>query len=134
MGSLTERLHFHFHFHASEKEMATHSSVLARRIPGTEEPGGLLFMGLHRVGHDRSDSSSINTFGDFPDGSMVKSPPSHVGDVGLIPGGRIKIPYAVGPLSPFTTTTEPMFCSPSAITREKPVHRNQETMCCKERS
>ena len=41
-----------FHFHALEKEMATHSSVLAWRIPGTGEPGGLLSMGLHRVGHD----------------------------------------------------------------------------------
>ena len=38
--------------HALEKEMATHSSVLAWRIPGTEEPGGLPSMGLHRVGHD----------------------------------------------------------------------------------
>ena len=38
-----------------EKEMATHSSVLALRIPRTEEPGGLPSMGLHRVGHDRSD-------------------------------------------------------------------------------
>ena len=37
----TERLHFHFHFYALEKEMATHSSVLAWRIPGTGEPGGL---------------------------------------------------------------------------------------------
>ena len=43
---------FTFHFHALEKEMATHSSVLAWRIPGTEEPGRLLSMGLHRVGHD----------------------------------------------------------------------------------
>ena len=43
---------FTFHFHALEKEMATHSSVLARRIPGTGEPGGLPSMGLHRVGHD----------------------------------------------------------------------------------
>ena len=43
---------FTFHFHALEKEMATHSSVLAWRIPGTGEPGGLLSMGLHRVGHD----------------------------------------------------------------------------------
>ena len=43
---------FTFHFHALEKEMATHSSVLAWRIPGTEEPSGLLSMGLHRVGHD----------------------------------------------------------------------------------
>ena len=46
---------FTFHFHALEKEMATHSSVLAWRIPGTEEPGGLPSMGLHRVGHDWSD-------------------------------------------------------------------------------
>ena len=43
---------FTFHFHASEKEMAAHSSVLAWRILGTEEPGGLLSMGSHRVGHD----------------------------------------------------------------------------------
>ena len=43
---------FTFHFHALEKEMATHSSVLAWRIPGTGKPGGLLSMGLHRVGHD----------------------------------------------------------------------------------
>ena len=43
---------FMFHFHALEKEMATHSSVLAWRIPGTGEPGGLPSMGLHRVGHD----------------------------------------------------------------------------------
>ena len=43
---------FTFHFHALEKEMATHSSVLAWRIPGTGEPVGLLFLGLHRVGHD----------------------------------------------------------------------------------
>ena len=46
----TERLHFHFH--ALEKEMAIHSSVLAWRIPGTREPGGLLSMGSHRVGYD----------------------------------------------------------------------------------
>ena len=46
---------FTFHFHALEKEMATHSSVLAWRIPGTEEPRGLLSMGSHRVGHNWSD-------------------------------------------------------------------------------
>ena len=46
---------FIFHFHALEKEMATHSSALAWRIPGTAEPGGLLSMGSHRVGHDWSD-------------------------------------------------------------------------------
>ena len=43
---------FTFHFHALEKEMATHSSVLAWKIPGTGEPGGLLSLGSHRVGHD----------------------------------------------------------------------------------
>ena len=43
---------FTFHFHALEKEMATHSSVLALRIPGPGEPGELLSMGSHRVGHD----------------------------------------------------------------------------------
>ena len=47
-----EQLHFHFSFHALEKEMATHSSVLAWRIPGTGEPDGLPSMGSHRVGHD----------------------------------------------------------------------------------
>ena len=45
-------LTFTFHFHALEQEMATHSSVLAWRIPGTGEPGGLLSMGSQRVGHD----------------------------------------------------------------------------------
>ena len=43
---------FTFPFHALEKEMATHSTVLAWRIPGTAEPGGLLSMRSHRVGHD----------------------------------------------------------------------------------
>ena len=46
---------FSFHFHALEKEMASHSSVLAWRIPGTGEPGGLLSMGSHRVGHNWSN-------------------------------------------------------------------------------
>ena len=43
---------FTFHFHALEKDMATHSSVLAWRIPGMGEPGGLPSVGSHRVGHD----------------------------------------------------------------------------------
>ena len=46
---------FTFHFHALEKEMATHSSILAWRIPGTGEPGGLLSMGSHRIGLDWSN-------------------------------------------------------------------------------
>ena len=52
-SATTEQLHSHFH--ALEKEMATHSSVLAWRIPGTGEPGGLLSKGSHRVGHDGSN-------------------------------------------------------------------------------
>ena len=46
---------FTFHFHELEREMATHPSVLAWRIPGTGEPGGLPSMGSHRVGHNRSN-------------------------------------------------------------------------------
>ena len=49
---MTERLHFHFSLYALEKEMASHSSVLAWRIPGMGEPGGLLSLGSHRVRHD----------------------------------------------------------------------------------
>ena len=52
---------FTFHFHALEKEMETHSSVLAWRVPGTGEPGGLLCMGSHRVGHDLSDLAAAAT-------------------------------------------------------------------------
>ena len=50
---------FTSHFHALEKKMATHSSVLAWRIPGMGEPGGLPSMGLHRVGHDWSDLTAV---------------------------------------------------------------------------
>jgi len=52
---------FTFHFHALEKEMATHSSVLAWRIPGTEEPSGLPSMGSHRVGHNWGDLAAAET-------------------------------------------------------------------------
>ena len=52
---------FTFHFHALEKEMATHSSVLAWRIPGTGEPGGLPIMVSQRVGHDYSDLALLFT-------------------------------------------------------------------------
>ena len=59
MGSLSRTqlsdFPFTLHFHALEKEMATHSSVLAWRIPGMAEPGGLPSMGSHRVGHNLSD-------------------------------------------------------------------------------
>ena len=51
-SALPSNFTFTFHFHALEKEMATHSSVLGWRIPGTGEAGGLLSMGSHRVRHD----------------------------------------------------------------------------------
>ena len=53
---------FTFHFHALEKEMATQSSVLAWRMPGTEEPGGLPSMGSHRVGHDWRDLAAAAAY------------------------------------------------------------------------
>ena len=81
---------FTYHFHALEKEMATHSSVLAWRIPGTGEPGGLPSMGLHRVGHNWNDLAAVAAdypLG-FPGSSAVKNPPANAGDAGLIPGLR----------------------------------------------
>ena len=59
-SDMTEWLHFHFH--TLEKEMATHSSVLAWRIPGMGEPGGLLSMVSHRVEHDWSDLAAAATY------------------------------------------------------------------------
>ena len=50
--TLLSKFTFTFHFHVFEKEMSTHSSVLAWRTPGVGEPGGLMSMGLHIVGHD----------------------------------------------------------------------------------
>ena len=54
---------FTSHFHTLEKEMATHSSVLAWRIPGMGEPGGLPSVGSHRVGHDGSDLAAAAAAG-----------------------------------------------------------------------
>ena len=67
---------FPFHFHALEKEMATHSRVLAWRIPGSGEPGGLPSLGSHRVGHDRSDlaATAVDTYPLF---SELPSPSGH---------------------------------------------------------
>ena len=60
----TERLHFHFSLSCTGEGKATHSSVLAWRIPGTGEPGGLPSMGSHRVGHDWSDlAAAVGTYG-----------------------------------------------------------------------
>ena len=82
---------FTFHFHALEKEMATHSSVLAWRISGTGKPGGLPSLGSHRVGHDWSDLAAaaaaayIYTLG-FPCSSVGKESACNAGDPGSIPG------------------------------------------------
>ena len=74
---------FTFHFHAFEKEMATHSSVLAWRIPGMGEPGRLPSMGSHRVRHEWSDLAAAGG------GSVLKNPLINIldtGDAGSIPG------------------------------------------------
>ena len=71
--TLLSNFTFTFHFHALEKEIATHSSVLAWRIPGTGEPSGLPSMRSHRVGHDWSDLAEIIikknrvNWGEYPD-------------------------------------------------------------------
>ena len=81
---------FTFHFHTLEKETATHTSVLAWRIPGTREPGGLLSMGLHRVGHDGSDlaaaAAAVSNNKDFPGSSDGQVSAYNAGDPGSIPG------------------------------------------------
>ena len=82
-----------FHCHALEKEMATHSSVLAWRIPGMVEPGGLPSLGSHRVGHDWSDlaAAAAGNVQGFPGGAVVKNLPADAGDaryVGSAPGSE----------------------------------------------
>ena len=86
---------FTFHFHALEMEMAPHSSVLAWRIPGTWEPGGLPSVGSHRVGHNRSDlaaAAAMQIWG-FPGGSNGKES-AKARDSYSIPGlGRFHMPW-----------------------------------------
>ena len=68
---------FTFHFHALEREMATHSSVLAWRIPGSGEPAGLPSLGSHRVRYDLAAAAAAATFFQgFPGDSVVKNPPA----------------------------------------------------------
>ena len=74
---------FTFHFHALEKDMATHSSVLAWRIPGTGEPGGLPSLGPRRVGHDCSDLAAVE--GDQERGDRVLLLPRSNRLVGALP-------------------------------------------------
>ena len=70
---------FTFHFNALEKEMATHCSILAWRIPGTEEPGGLPSMGSHRVGHDWSNLAAAAAAAAAPTRQVNYFPLSHQG-------------------------------------------------------
>ena len=79
----TEQLHFHFH--ALEKEMATYSSVLAWRISGMGEPGGLPSMGSQRVRHDWSNLAAVAAAA-TDCGSAGKEPTCNVGDLGSILG------------------------------------------------
>ena len=70
-----------------EKEMAAHSSILAWRIPWTEEPGRLQSTGLQRVGHDWATSPHLTKgITGFPNSSAGKETACNVGDLGLIPG------------------------------------------------
>ena len=62
-----------FHFHVLEKAMATHSSVLTWRLPGTGEPGGLPSMGSHRVGHDCSDLAAAAAAVSLQEDGLVKT-------------------------------------------------------------
>ena len=82
---------FTFHFPALEKKMATHSTVLAWRIPGTGEPGGLPSMGSHRVGHNWSTlaaAAAAELISGLPrwGSSVVNNPSANSRDTGLIPG------------------------------------------------
>ena len=78
IGNIKHPLDITFHFHALKKEMATHYSVLAWRIPGTGEPDGLRSMGSHKVGHDWSNlaAAAADIPKGFPRGSVVKNRPA----------------------------------------------------------
>ena len=114
---------FTFHFHALEKEMATHSSVLAWRIPGTAEPGGLPCMGSHRVGHDWSDFAAaaalINKAGlHLPSCCCLMCPFFHFSHL-LLSYGQAKTFYQIRSVA----QSCPTFCDPmNRSTPGLPVH------------
>ena len=83
-----ERLHFHFH--ALEKEMATHSSVLAWRIPWTEKPGGLPSRGSHRVRHDWSDLAAAAKIPNYLKACSADVPPSSESLVAELLSGHVE--------------------------------------------
>ena len=86
--------------------MATHSSVLALRIPGTGEPGGLPSIGSHRVGHDRSDLAAAATAGTSLVVQWLRLHTPQGKGPGFNPWSG-KIPHTMEELSPCATTTEP---------------------------
>ena len=93
-----------FHFHALEKEMETHSSVLAWRIPGTGEPGGLPSMGSHTVGHDWSDLAAAAAAGEDFDWTSHGEMPN---PTKCIPDDwrQILLIFAIFPSKPVLTLT-----------------------------
>ena len=81
-------LTFTFHFHALEKEMATHSSIVVWRIPGMGEPGGLLSMGSHKVGHDWSNLAAAAEAAEVDDGIPVEL-------FQILEDDAVKVPHSI---------------------------------------
>ena len=100
-----------------EKEMATHSSVLAWRIPWMEEPGGLPSTGSQRVGQDQATNTFTRTYGGLPWWLSGKESACQCSRHEFDPWSR-KIPHAVGQLTPCATATEPVLWSSGAATTE----------------
>ena len=87
---------FTFHFHALAKDVAAHSSVLAWRIPGTGEPGGLPSMGSHRVGHDWSDLAAKYTINAVCLNHLETTPPCLSPWKNYLPENWSLVPKSVG--------------------------------------
>ena len=124
---MTERLHFHLH--ALEKEMATHSSVLAWRIPGTAEPGGLPSMGSHRVGHDWSDlaAATVDTERKWKRGLpwwLCGTESACQCRRHRLDPWSGKIPHATEQLNPCVTIIEPKLCDKRSHGSKKPTQHN----------
>ena len=79
-----------------QKEMKTHSSILAWEIAWTEQPGGLHSMESQRVGYNWATKHSQNIARDFPGGIVVKTLPPNAGGTGSIPGWGTKVSHASG--------------------------------------
>ena len=113
---------FTFHLHALEKEMATHSSVLAWRIPGTGEPCGLPSMGSHRVGHDWSDLAAAAVCWNFSGGLLDMYKGSVISEwlsISVCRGSRANQKELEPVHQPIRVRTETEVCTP--ITLHRPV-------------